>query len=232
MNPTILSRRRVRGSAPLDRIRYVWPPAFDPTVAPGVDAPVGSIAMCFDGLTAWWKVGSTATAWAEIAADALWGATIGGTTTALATAVDADGLACDTRGGWVLDFVGTIAGNTYQPGLRVNGAAAAGWYGENGITNGGVTDGQGVNLAAPQVTIDVGGRLHLHLESPLPESTVAIRCVHGWANVQLATGITISTRLGYILSTVGEITSVGVGRLVGLGQWAAGATYRVRRLRA
>jgi hypothetical protein len=59
---------RIRGSAPLDRVRFVWAAGFDPTVAPGIPAPIGTIAMVKDGLASWTKIGPLATDWADTTA--------------------------------------------------------------------------------------------------------------------------------------------------------------------
>jgi hypothetical protein len=51
------ARDRVRDSAPLDRLRFVWPVGFDPSAGAGVAAPVGTVGMLVDGSAAFAKSG-------------------------------------------------------------------------------------------------------------------------------------------------------------------------------
>jgi hypothetical protein len=54
---------KVRGSAPLDRVRFAWGAGFDPRVGSGVSAPPGSVGICIDGSAAYLKADAGAQQW-------------------------------------------------------------------------------------------------------------------------------------------------------------------------
>ena len=63
MRSIVPALAKVRGSAPLDRVRFAWGAGFDPRVGSGVSAPPGSVGICIDGSAAYLKADAGAQQW-------------------------------------------------------------------------------------------------------------------------------------------------------------------------